>query len=116
MSRPRDAQHAYHWLYERAEEAAAAGLSLPMAVQAVLDGFSSIEADRTTAAELSGEIRDVRVSEVQSGDEWLLGGGWVQVVAVELQHPDDRVGITYKMDGEQFTTREFRGFERAAVR
>lgn len=49
MSRPRDAQHAYDWLYERAEEAAAVGLPLAEAIRAVVDGFSSIEADRAIA-------------------------------------------------------------------
>jgi hypothetical protein len=48
-SRPRDAVHAYDWLYERAEEAATAGLSLEDALQAVRDGYSSIDADRAIA-------------------------------------------------------------------
>lgn len=34
------------WLYERAEDAAAEGLPLDDALQAVRDGYSSIEADR----------------------------------------------------------------------
>lgn len=49
--RPRDADHAYDWLLERAEEAASAGLTLDKALQAVRDGFSSIEADRRIAEE-----------------------------------------------------------------
>jgi hypothetical protein len=47
--RPRDAEHAEDWLYERAEEAASVGLPLDKALQAVRDGYSSIEADRTIA-------------------------------------------------------------------
>lgn len=53
--RPRDAAHAGDWLYERAEEAAAAGLPLEEALQAVRDGYSSIEADRMIRAELDGD-------------------------------------------------------------
>jgi hypothetical protein len=34
------------WLYERAEDAAPGGLPLERALQAVRDGYSSIEADR----------------------------------------------------------------------
>ena len=50
-SRPRDAEDALGWLYERAEEAAATGLPLERALQAVRDGYSSIEADRMIAEE-----------------------------------------------------------------
>lgn len=39
------------WLYQRAEEAAAAGLPLADALQAVRDGYSSIDVDRAIAAE-----------------------------------------------------------------
>jgi hypothetical protein len=39
----------YHWLLERAEEAASDGLSLKDALSAVQDGYSSIEADREFA-------------------------------------------------------------------
>lgn len=35
----------WNWLLERAEEAAAAGLPLDVALQAVRDGYSSHEAD-----------------------------------------------------------------------
>lgn len=50
-SGPRDAKHAEDWLYERAEDAAAAGLTLDLALQAVRNGYSSIAADRAFAAE-----------------------------------------------------------------
>lgn len=50
--RPRDAEHAEDWLLERAEEAAAVGLDLERALQAVRDGYSSIDADRRIRAEL----------------------------------------------------------------
>jgi hypothetical protein len=63
-----------------------------------------------------GPVHDVRVSELQAGQEWLLGGAWVRVVRAVVRHPDDRVAITYEQDDEQITTREHRGFERAAVR
>lgn len=46
-NRPRNAEHAEDWLYERAEEAAAVGLSLDKALQAVRDGYSSVDADRS---------------------------------------------------------------------
>jgi hypothetical protein len=62
------------------------------------------------------EIRDVRVSDIRPGQEWLLDGAWVAVTDVEVKHPDDRVTIEYEHDGERQTTREYRGFERAAVR
>jgi hypothetical protein len=58
VSRPRDAEHAYDWLYERAEEAASDGLPLDEALQAVRDGYSSIDADRVIAAELSADNAD----------------------------------------------------------
>jgi hypothetical protein len=46
---PRDADHAGDWLYERAEEACAAGLPIEDALQAVRDGYSSVQADRAIA-------------------------------------------------------------------
>jgi len=49
VTRPRDATHAEEWLYERAEDAAAAGLPLDKALQAVRNGYSSVEADRIAA-------------------------------------------------------------------
>lgn len=55
MARPRDAGHAEEWLYERAEEAAAVGLPLDRALQAVRDGYSSIAADRIVAEDLAGD-------------------------------------------------------------
>lgn len=51
----RDTRDIYNWLYERAEDAASDGLPLDQALQAVRDGYSSIEADRTFAADESGE-------------------------------------------------------------
>lgn len=48
------ARHAYDWLYERAEEAAVVGLSLPEAIQAVTAGYSSVEADRVIADDRDG--------------------------------------------------------------
>lgn len=66
--------------------------------------------------EPSRSMFDVRVSELQRGQEWLLDGAWVRVTNVVVRHPDDRVAITYEQDGEQVTTREHRGIERAAVR
>jgi len=53
--RPRDAEHAEDWLLERAEEAAAVGLDLERALQAVRDGYSSIDADRRIRAELDAD-------------------------------------------------------------
>lgn len=53
--RPRDPEHAEDWLLERAEEAAAAGLDLERALQAVRDGYSSIDADRRIRAELDAD-------------------------------------------------------------
>lgn len=70
-------------------------------------------------AKYSGEvvtIFDVAMSEIQPGQEWLLEGKWVRVVRVLARGPAERVSVTYEQDGEQETTREFRGFERAAVR
>ncbi|MGE4164200.1 MAG: hypothetical protein AB7G23_20960 [Vicinamibacterales bacterium] len=64
----------------------------------------------------SGTLSNVAVSEIRPGQEWLLEGGWVRVVEVEVKHPDDRVTIVYEQDGEQEITREYRGFEEAAVR
>ncbi len=61
-------------------------------------------------------MKVVAVCEIQPGQEWLLEGGWVRVVAVEVKHPDDRVTIVYEQDGEHELTREYRGFEQAAVR
>lgn len=68
------------------------------------------------ASDPAGPVHDVRVSDLQPGQEWLLEGAWVRVVNVVVRHPDDRVAVTYEQDGEQATTREHRGFERAAVR
>lgn len=68
------------------------------------------------AEEPAGSVFEIRVSELQRGQQWLLEGAWVRVVNVVVRHPDDRVAVTYEQDGEQFTTREHRGFERAAVR
>jgi len=53
--RPRDPEHAEDWLLERAEEAAAVGLDLERALQAVRDGYSSIDADRRIRAELDAD-------------------------------------------------------------
>lgn len=44
--RPRDADHAEDWLYERAEDAAAVGLPEEKALEMVRNGYSSIAADR----------------------------------------------------------------------
>ncbi len=43
------AERAWHVLYERAEDAAAAGLPLDQALEAVRNGYSSVEADRMIA-------------------------------------------------------------------
>lgn len=47
------------------------------------------------------QLVEVRVSEIQPGDLWLLEGGWVVVNAIEVGHPDDRVGIDYINDGTE---------------
>lgn len=64
----------------------------------------------------SGPVYDVTVSEIRPGQEWLLEGSWVRVVRVLARGPAERVSVTYEQDGEQDTTREYRGYERAAVR
>lgn len=64
----------------------------------------------------AGAVRDIRMSDLQPGMQWLLEGAWVRVVRVLARGPGDRVAVTYEQDGEQATTREYRGFERAAVR
>lgn len=63
-----------------------------------------------------GPIHDVRVSEIRPGQWWLFDGEWVRVMSVVFLHPDDRVTITCELDGEPFTTREYLGYQRAAVR
>lgn len=68
------------------------------------------------ASDPAGPVHDVRISDLRPGQEWLLDGTWVRIVRIVVRHPDDRVAITYELDGEQFTTREHRGAERAAVR
>lgn len=73
-------------------------------------------ADLRKAEAAAGTLSNVAVSEIQPGQEWLLEGAWVRVVEVEVNHPDDRVTIVYEQDGELETTREYRGFEQAAVR
>jgi hypothetical protein len=72
--------------------------------------------DATPAGTTTEGLRDVRVSEIRPGVEWLLNGGWVLVVDTTMGHPDDRVTVTYEQDGERDTTREYHGYERAAVR
>lgn len=47
-----DHDAVWHWLYERAEDAATKGLPLNMALDAVRCGYSSIDADRMTAEDL----------------------------------------------------------------
>jgi hypothetical protein len=42
-------------------------------------------------------LHEIRVSEIQPGDEWLLDGAWVQVLTVDITHPDDHVGIDYTL-------------------
>jgi hypothetical protein len=59
-------------------------------------------------------LLETRVSDIEPYDQWLLEGAWVDVVGVEIQHPDDRVTISYTHDGEEDTTR--RGFEVAIVK
>lgn len=49
MTRPYNADYAWDWMYERAEEAAAAGLLLEDALEAVRCGYSSVEVDRMVA-------------------------------------------------------------------
>jgi hypothetical protein len=46
---PREA--AIDWIYQRAEDAAAIDVPIEDALQAVRDGYSSIEADRAIAAD-----------------------------------------------------------------
>jgi hypothetical protein len=46
---PLAARDVHNWLYDRAETAAAAGLPLEAALQAVRDGYSSVDADRRIA-------------------------------------------------------------------
>ncbi len=61
--------------------------------------------------------QEIRVSEIQVGDEWFQEGHWVQVEEVHVSHPDDRVGIVYIIDGDTVgSTREYRGFEIAIVK
>jgi hypothetical protein len=61
--------------------------------------------------------REVRVSEIQVGDDWFLEGSWVQVEEVHVSHPDDRVGIDYILDGDTVdSTSVYRGFEIAIVK
>lgn len=61
-------------------------------------------------------VFEIRTSDLRHGQEWLLDGAWVRIVNVVVRHPDDRVAITYEQDGEQVTTREYRGTDRAAIR
>jgi len=64
-------------------------------------------------------LHEIRVSEIQPGDEWLFEAGWVSVTDVEVKHPDDRVGIRYYQDGDesdQSWTYLYRGFEVAVVK
>ena len=68
------------------------------------------------ATDPNNPVVDVAVAEIQPGQEWLLEGAWVRVVRVLARGPAERVSVTYEQDGEQETTREFRGYERAAVR
>ena len=51
VRRPVDAADAEDWLYDRAEEACAAGLSLERALQCVRDGYSSVAADEAFRAD-----------------------------------------------------------------
>lgn len=61
-------------------------------------------------------VREVRVADIEAGNYWLLEGTWVRVVnVVARDDPGSRVAVTYVMDGEQFTNREYRGNESAAV-
>ncbi len=46
---PTDTAKGYDWLYDRAEEAATAGLPLDEALQAVRDGYASVDGDRMIA-------------------------------------------------------------------
>lgn len=86
---------------------ALAGIAVGMTVASMLD-----RRDKGVHA----TITDVRVSDLRQGHEWLLEGAWVRVLDVEVQHPDGRVAVTFEQDDERETTREYRGFERAAVR
>ena len=61
-------------------------------------------------------LHEIRVSEIRPGDEWLLEGAWVLVTAVDMGHPDDRVGIGYVIDSEPGWDRQYRGFEVAVVK
>jgi hypothetical protein len=61
-------------------------------------------------------LHEIRVSEIQPGDEWLLEGAWVLVTAVEFTHPDDRVTVDYVQDSEPGWDSQYRGFEVAVVK
>ena len=64
-------------------------------------------------------LHEIRVSEIQPGDEWLFEAGWVSVTEVKVKHPDDRVGIRYYQDGDesdQSWVYLYRGFEVAVVK
>jgi hypothetical protein len=61
-------------------------------------------------------LHEIRVSEIQPGDEWLLEGAWVQVTAVDMDHPDDRVEVSYVIDSEPGWDSQYRGFEVAVVK
>lgn len=62
-------------------------------------------------------LRDVRMSEIEPGQEWLFDGAWVEVIGVESSpHPDDRVTVVYLLDGERCEHGGYLGWQRAAVR
>jgi len=64
-------------------------------------------------------LHEIRVSEIQPGDEWLLEAAWVHVTTVEVKHPGDQVVIRYYQDGDeddQSWAFFYRGFEVAVVK
>jgi hypothetical protein len=65
---------------------------------------------------MTDELIETRVSEIRPGDLWFLEGAWVTLVDVEVQHPDDRVGVTYIQDGDDESYTNPRGFEVAIVK
>jgi hypothetical protein len=66
------------------------------------------------------DLIETRISDVQPGDLWYLEGGWVTVDSTDpAPHPDDRVAITYVVDGdptELGTTSEYYGWDVAIVK